>query len=132
MALASPSLSISDRRALARQYRDSLRPMGVYAVRNLATGGVLVAGSLDLDAALQRLTFELRLNSHRRHPRLQQDWNRLGAQAFRIDVVQRLRERPEDPHFDYARELNGLLEVWQEELQAFGPDGYNAPARRPE
>jgi hypothetical protein len=41
-------------------------------------------------------------------------------------VIDRIKER-EDPDFDRKAELDRLLPLWQEELQCFGPNGYNTP-----
>jgi hypothetical protein len=42
-------------------------------------------------------------------------------------VVDRVKEREDDPAFDRAGELKKLLALWQEELQCFGERGYNTP-----
>ena len=57
----------ADRRALARRARDAFPPMGVYAVRNRATGHVRVKSSRNVPGAINRPTFELRQGCHRYH-----------------------------------------------------------------
>jgi len=119
------NLSTENRRALIRQYKETPRPAGVYAIRNRISGRVYVAGSLDVEGAMNRARFELNMRSHRSKT-LGQDWIAHGAEYFSFEVVDRVKER-EDPGFDRKAELEKLLSLWQEELQCFGANGYNTP-----
>lgn len=123
------NLSPETRRALTRDYKDnknSVRPAGVFAVRNLLSGRVYVSGGLDVEGAMNRARFELNLRSHRNKP-LQHDWFAQGAAHFSFEVLDKVKERPDDPAFDRAAELEKLLALWQEELQCVGAQGYNTP-----
>lgn len=120
------NLSSETRRALTRHYKDNVRPAGVFAVRHRPDGRVYVSGSLDVEGAMNRARFELNLRSHR-NKALQGDWLAHGSDAFDFEVIDRVKERPEDPAFDRAAELDKLLALWQEELQCFGTQGYNTP-----
>lgn len=120
------TLSPQNRRALTRQYKDNVRPAGVFVVRNATSGRVYVSGSLDVEGAMNRARFELNLRSHR-NKALLNDWLAHGAAQFTFEVIDRVKERVDDPAFDRAAELQKLLSLWQEELQCFGPRGYNAP-----
>ena len=119
--MVSPTTSPPDRarrRELARGARDAFPPMGVYAIRNLATGTVQVAASRNVPGAINRLLFELRQRGHRDRA-LQDAWNRLGEQGVRADVLEMVRERT-DPTFDHDAELADLLALWTQELAAGG------------
>jgi len=120
------NLSPETKRALSRQYKDSVRPAGVFAIRNRSNARIYVAGSLDVEGAMNRARFELNLRSHR-NKALLQDWLALGPEQFGFEVVDRVKERENDPGFDRAAELEKLLVLWQEELQCFGEHGYNMP-----
>jgi hypothetical protein len=102
------------RRELARGARDAFPPMGVYAIRNLATGRVDVAASRNVPGAINRALFELRQRSHRNRE-LQQAWDDLGEQAVRLDVLELVRERT-DPAFDHDAELADLHALWRDEV----------------
>ncbi|PIF78848.1 hypothetical protein CLU95_6047 [Variovorax sp. 54] len=117
--------SPSTRRTLVKQYKDSVRPAGVFVIRHLMDGRVYVAGSLDVEGAMNRARFELNLRSHR-NKALQRDWVAHGATHFSFEVIDRVKER-DDPVFDRAAELEKLLELWREELQCTGDKGYNTP-----
>lgn len=119
MAFPAPSETpAARRRALSRQARDAFPPMGVYAIRNLATGGVQVAASRNVPGAINRARFELQWGRHR-DAALQQAWNALGGQGVRFDVLEMVRER-DDAAFDYAAELDTLQQLWAEEVGAEG------------
>ncbi len=104
----------ADRRALARRARDAFAPMGVYAIRNRATGQVRVEASRNVPGAINRLTFELRQGCHRDRG-LQALWDARGAEGVGLEVLELVRERS-DPAFDYDAELVLLEALYREEL----------------
>jgi len=105
---------MSNKRELTKQYKQTLSAMGVYVIRNLVDQHVFLGASLNLEGAMNRDRFELGLKSHR-HKSLLQDWVRLGAENFRFEVVDTIKQR-DDPPFDYKSELAPLLALWSEEL----------------
>ena len=111
-----PPMPAARRRELARQARDAFPPMGVYAIRNLATGSVQVLASRNVPGAINRARFELQ-NHGCRNRQLQADWDRYGAEAIRFETLELVRERTE-ADFDYEAELQVLLELWRTELEA--------------
>lgn len=110
MSVPSPAST----RELTRRYKESHPPMGVYVIRNVATGRVFVRASLNLDGAMNRDRFELGLKQHR-HRVLMDEWLRYGAENFRFEVIDTIKKR-EDPAFDYQAELDAMLALWAEEL----------------
>lgn len=113
-APAAPASTSTHKRALTRRYKETPPPMGVYVIRNLATGHTHLNASLNLDGAMNRDRFELGLKRHR-NKCLQDDWTRLGAENFRFEVIDTLKPRDE-PGADYKTELAALLAMWREEL----------------
>jgi hypothetical protein len=116
----------TDKRLLKRQYREAGTAMGVYAIRNRATGRVRLRASMNLEGSMQRDRFELGLKAHR-DKELLGEWQRWGAEHFSFDVVDTLKKR-DDPAFDYRDELASLLALWTEELRAGPPATGSAPA----
>ena len=106
-------------RELTRQYKETPRPVGVYAIRNAAEPArVYLGASLDIDGAINRHRFELGLKRHPNKPLLQA-WSRWGAESFRFEVIDTVKPR-DDPAFDPKAELVTLLVLWREELVAQG------------
>lgn len=112
-----------DRKALIRQYKETPRTMGVGAVRNLASGKVLLVAGPDIRALLNRHQAQLRLNAHPNRALLA-DWNDLGPEAFEFVVLDTLE--PEDaPDYDPVADLRTLEAMWLEKLEPYGPGGYH-------
>ena len=109
-AAASPA----SRRELSRRARDAFPPMGVFAIRNLASGRVRVKASKNAPGAIARIRFELRLGTHP-DKALQAEWNALGEGGFSMEVLELVRQR-QDAAFDYAAELELLEQLYRSEL----------------
>jgi len=103
-----------DRKELLRQYKETPRPAGVFAVRNTVDGKVLIGPSTNLPGMLNRLRFQLEAG---RHPirDMQADWKRLGESAFTFEVLDTL-EPPDDPATDPADDLEALVDMWIDRL----------------
>jgi hypothetical protein len=112
-----------DRKALIQEYKRTVRPMGVGAVRNTATGKVLLGATRDLPAFLNRHRAQLRLNAHPNRA-LQADWNDLGPDAFEFIVLDTLTPR-DTPDYDPTEDLVTLEQLWLEKLSPFEPTGYH-------
>jgi hypothetical protein len=123
----SPSLSapsrVSNRRDLARQYKESPPPMGVYVIRNLVNQRVFVGASANPEGAMNRDRFELRLQGHRNR-KLMQDWIAHGAENFSFELVDTVK-KSDDPAFDAKAELAALHAMWCGEFDCYGEGGYN-------
>ena len=119
------------RRATARAARDNAPPMGVYAIRVTASGHTVVHASANLEAAMNRDRFELRLGSHRDR-RLQAAWRAGGAAALVFEVLEVIRPKPE-PAFDAPAALALALHLWRDELLGDGatPATPTAPGAAP-
>lgn len=104
-----------DRKAIARAYKASRRPMGVYAVRNLHTGTTLIGWSTDLPAILNRERSALRFGGHANRA-LQQEWNALGPDAFAFEVLDTLPWPDDSPDYDPTGDLMLLARMWQGRL----------------
>lgn len=115
---------MSDRarhKALKQAYRLTRPPMGLFVIRNLATGRMFVDRSMNLTGSINRHRMELRRGVHR-NVALMADWRRLGEAGFAFEVLEPLAERPE-PGFDHARALDDRLAAWR----ATAPTGPDAP-----
>jgi hypothetical protein len=111
-----------DKRALKQQYRESTVPAGVFTIRNLDSGRVLLGASLNVEGAINRHRFELQTRSHRCKPLLA-DWVASGPERFAFEVIDTVKER-DDPAFDRAGELQDLQHLWNEEFDRRGVDRY--------
>lgn len=113
------------RAELKRAYKETPLPMGVFIVRNRINGKVRLGTSVNLPGALNRERFQLTLGSHPLRA-LQEDWNRYGAEAFTLEVLD-LLPPTEEPRTAPAEELKVLEALWLERLKPYGEAGYHAP-----
>jgi hypothetical protein len=115
------------RKELQREYKERAKPSGVYQVKNLANGKVLLGSSLNLEGLLNRNRFTLRNGSHP-NKELQKDWNELGPDQFVFEVLETVQVQ-DDPNFNIKDELTLLEQIWLEKLLPFGERGYNTNDR---
>jgi len=106
-----------------REYKLNHPPMGVYQIRNIVNGKVLVGASLNLPGIFNRHKFALKMGNHS-SVALQAEWNEFGAENFAFEILDELTPR-EDPSYDYREDLGLLEEMWLEKLQPYGERGYN-------
>ena len=112
-----------DRKAKIREYKDTLRPMGIYQIKNKVNGKLLIGSSVNLPAILNRCKAELKMGSHRNIV-LQQEWKQFGYENFEFNELENL-EPADDPTYDPAEDLHVLEALWIEKLSPFGDKGYN-------
>lgn len=115
------------RQELAREYKERVKPAGVFQVRNLANGKVLLGSSLNLEGPLNSHKFMLKIGRHRNEA-LQREWDRYGEKNFVFEVLEVVKVK-DDPEFRVATELALLEEAWMEKLKPFGERGYNKGER---
>lgn len=120
------------KKQLAADYAQAFRPVGVYQIRNVNNGKVLVCASVDLAGARNRFDFYKQMNMNA-IPELRHDWQRHGADSFVFEELDRLKP-PEDagggPNDKERREeAEALLALWLEKLQPYGDNGYNKRER---
>lgn len=118
---------MKSRKELQREYKERVKPTGVYQVRNIANGKVLLGSSLNLEGLLNRHRFTLRNGSHT-NKALQKDWDEFGPDSFVFEVLEEVNVK-DHPNFSLKDELTLLEQIWLEKLQPFGERGYNLNER---
>lgn len=113
---------MTNKRILKQQYLETKVRAGVYAIKNAITGRALVAGSTNVQGALNRHRFELRQGTHR-NSLLSQEWALHGESCFSFEVLDVVKPAQDVP-FDVARVLDDLVALWREEIPCQGERGY--------
>ncbi|HAT31908.1 MAG TPA: ArsR family transcriptional regulator [Janthinobacterium sp.] len=108
--------------ALKSHYKLNPPAMGVYIIRNLATGKSLLALSNNLDGAINRQRFELKLGTHR-NAALLADWKRHGEASFNFAILDTVAPSV-DPAFDADAEMAALLALHADSLARPLPSCY--------
>jgi group I intron endonuclease len=112
-----------NKKELKREYKQTLRQMGVFQIRNTANNKVFIGSSLNLDGIFNRHEFQLKMGGHP-NKALQADWNQFGAENFEFEILEELFPR-ENPGYDYRADLEVLEDLWLEKLEPYGDKGYN-------
>ena len=96
-----------DRRQFSKQYRDRRLHGGVYTITNSVNGKYLIGHSADLASMRNRFQFAVTTGATV-DPRLRDDWAGMGAQAFALDVLEELDQRPGQSHAEFMDDLRAL------------------------
>lgn len=120
---------MTNKRILKQQYLETKSRAGVYAIRNVVTSRVFIAGSMNVQGTLNRHRFELRQGTHR-NLLLSQEWSLHGESSFEFEALDMVKPH-EDVAFDIARELEVLVALWRQEIPCQGERGYEFNGRTP-
>ncbi|MFH1196322.1 MAG: metalloregulator ArsR/SmtB family transcription factor [bacterium] len=112
-----------DRKEIIRKYKQTVQPMGVYQIRNLMNGKILIGSSKNLNGKSNSYIFQLNSGSHM-NSALQKDFAEFGEKNFIFEIIDRLDPK-EEPGYDYTEDLKELEKLWLEKLQPYGEKGYN-------
>jgi group I intron endonuclease len=117
------AVNVNSRQEMKRAYKEREKPAGIFQVKNLGNGKVLLGSSLNLEGPLNSHKFMLTIGRHR-NEELQKDWNKFGPENFVFEILEFVKPSS-DPNFDLNDELTLLEQIWIEKLQPFGERGYN-------
>jgi group I intron endonuclease len=112
-----------DKSEIKKKYKQTLTPMGVYQLKNLVNGKILIGSSKNLQARKNRFDMEISMGTVT-DIELKKDFEQFGKDGFQFEVLDYL-EPKEDPAYNYTEDLKFLEELWIEKLQPFDEKGYN-------
>ena len=81
--------SKAGRKEAIKKFKERKPLLGAFAVRCMATGGVWVGASRNLDATRNGSWFSLRSGAHLDRA-LQQEWNAHGEDQFQFEILETL------------------------------------------
>ncbi|EKN69821.1 hypothetical protein BABA_08526 [Neobacillus bataviensis LMG 21833] len=111
------------KKELKQQFKEITVEAGIYQIKNTINNKILVGSTRNLKT-LNGLKFMLETNGYTTNKELQKEWNQYGKDAFRIDILEKLK-KSDDPYFNEKEALLALEEKWIEKLQSYGERGYN-------
>jgi hypothetical protein len=115
--------NMSDLKTAKKMYRQTLRPMGIFQIKNLASGKIHIGRAMDLNGRINSEKFQLKNHMHMNRD-LQNDFNALGEDKFVFEILDLLQPK-DDPQYDYSGDLQTLEAMWLEKLQPFDVKGYH-------
>ncbi len=108
---------MTTRREISKQYKERKLHGGVYTITNTVNGKYLIGHAPDLTSLRNRFQFSVTTGSAI-DPRLRRDWGALGAQAFRLDVLEELEQGSDQTQDDFLEDLKTLEQLWRANLDA--------------
>jgi hypothetical protein len=112
-----------DKKAIKKQYKESLPPMGVYQFKNLKTGKIFIGSGTNLPGKKNAIEFQLKMGSHMNRS-LQEDYKMLGVENFMFETLDEL-DPNEGIDYDYSGDLAALLELWADKQGLYSDNCYN-------
>jgi len=114
---------LKSKKDLIREYKERKKPSGIFQIKNISNGKLLLGSSLNLEGVLNSQKFQLSIGQHR-NKELQKEWNEYGPEKFVFEILEVVQDKG-DPGFNLNDELALLEQIWLEKLQPFGERGYN-------
>jgi group I intron endonuclease len=116
-----------NKKELKQKYKETLPPMGIYQIRNIVNGKILVGSSKNLHGKANSFMFQLKHGSHM-NSELQREFIEFGEDKFLFEIIDYL-EPKEGTNYDYTDDLSTLEMLWLEKLQPYLEKGYNKTKR---
>lgn len=107
------------KKELKEAYKAMKFRMGLYQIKNMTDGRMLLKISTDLDRAFNSDLFQLNAGMHA-NQQLQADWNKMGADNFEFTVFDELNIKESETPADIDKELKELLTLHLAELTSRG------------
>ena len=105
------------RKEIINQYKERKLCGGVYTITNTLNGKYLIGHAADLKSVQNRFQFAVTTGSTL-HPKLQKDWDALGAQAFTLQVLEEFEQKPDQSQAEFLDDLKTLEQLWRANLDA--------------
>jgi hypothetical protein len=114
---------MGDLKNAKKVYKQKPPDMGIYQIKNLASGKIYIGRAMDLNGKLNSEKFQLKHDMHMNRG-LQDDFNASSPDGFSFAILDRLL--PKDrPAYDYDGDLKELEAMWLEKLQPYDARGYH-------
>jgi hypothetical protein len=110
------SINKEKRKQLVREYKERKKKIGIFAIRNKATGKIFLDRTMNLDVAFNKHRFQLNMGSHPQKE-MQADWVEFGEANFSYEPLETLDDAPDDPK-EINKELDALMDLCLEKLAA--------------
>jgi hypothetical protein len=103
------------RKEIINEYKERKLYGGVYTITNTLNGKYFIGHAANLKSVQNHFQFAMTTGSTV-HPKLQKDWEELGAQAFTLEVLEELKQRPDQSQAEFMEELKILEQLWRANL----------------
>lgn len=98
------------KKEIIKEYKERKLQGGVYKITNTVNGKYLINHSANLNSVKNQFQFAVKTGSTV-DPRLRKDWEECGAQAFSLEILEELEQRPEQSQAEFMDELKTLEQM---------------------
>lgn len=105
------------RKEILQAYKEREIVGGIYMIKNNQTEQYLLGHAANLQSARNHFQFAVATGSTI-HPRLQQDWQELGPQAFTFTVLEEITQQTGQSSAAFMDDLKTLEDMWRANLDA--------------
>lgn len=106
-----------NRKELINEYKSRKLHGGVYTITNTTNGKYLIGHAANLKSVQNRFQFAVSTGSTV-HPKMQKEWITLGAQAFKLEILEELVQKDDQSPEEFMDELKTLEQLWRTQLDA--------------
>lgn len=104
-----------EKKKIITSYKERVIIGGIYAVKNIKTGKMLLEGTQDLAGSRNRFEFSKRTGSAVSFT-IQKDWKAYGADCFIFEVLEELKKGDTQTPQEFAEDIKTLKELWKEKF----------------
>jgi hypothetical protein len=109
--------NMNRRKEIINAYKQRQLCGGIYRITNTLNGKYLIGHAANLKSVHNHFQFAVTTGSAI-HPKLQRDWDVLGAQAFRLEVLEELEQTSGQSQTAFLDDLKELEQLWHANLDA--------------
>ena len=106
---------MKSRKEIINDYKERKPCGGVYMITNTQSGKYLIGHAANLKSVQNRFQFAITTGSTV-HPKLQKDWDELGAQAFKLEMLEELEQKSDQSQADFMDDLKTLEQLLRAKL----------------
>ncbi|SKC72104.1 GIY-YIG nuclease family protein [Maledivibacter halophilus] len=104
-----------DRKEKIVAYKERKIVGGVFIIKNIINGKMLILTSTDLYGCKNRFEFSQKTGSCV-YMKLQSDWKKLGGEAFTFEILEKLEKKDTQTPKEFKEDIKVLEEIWLEKL----------------
>jgi hypothetical protein len=109
----------TSRKELARQYKERKITGGIYLIKNSRGGKSVLGLTTDIHGSRNRFDFSKKTDLCA-DKRIEDDWKRLGADAFSFDVLEEIEKGATQTDREFESDLADYKALWLEKLSGEG------------
>ncbi len=104
-----------EKKKIITAYKERVIIGGIYAVKNIKTGKILLEATQDLAGSRNRFEFSKRTGSATSFI-IQKDWQIYGPDCFTFEVLEEIKKDTTQTPQEFAEDIKTLKELWKEKF----------------